>query len=61
MEYIKRQFLEGKEKLHVLFFYIDRKNYMEEVIQFIHTGIDAGDYIILVENERNFKRIYEKV
>lgn len=61
MEYIKRQFLEGKEKLHVLFFYIDMKNYMEEVIQFIHTGIDAGDYIILVENERKFKRIYEKL
>lgn len=32
---------------------------MEEVIHFIHAGIEAGEYVILVENERNFNRIYE--
>ncbi len=59
MEHKKRLFFEGKEKLHVLFFYTGMRNYMEEVIHFIHTGIEAGEYVILVENERNFNRIYE--
>ncbi|SLL35719.1 Uncharacterised protein [Mycobacteroides abscessus subsp. abscessus] len=59
MEHKKRLFFEGKEKLHVLFFYTGMRNYMEEVIHFIHAGIEAGEYVILVENERNFNRIYE--
>lgn len=61
MEHKRRLFFEGKEKLHVLFFYTGMRTYMEEVIHFIHAGIEAGEYVILVENERNFKRIYEQL
>lgn len=61
MEHKKRLFFEGKEKLHVLFFYTGMRNYMEEVIHFIQAGIEAGEYVILVENERNFNSIYEKI
>jgi hypothetical protein len=61
MEHKKRLFFEGKEKLHVLFFYTGMRNYMEEVIHFIQAGIEAGEYVILVENERNFNSIYDKL
>jgi len=61
LENKKRLFFEGKEKLHVLFFYKGMRTYMEEAIHFIHAGIHAGEYVILIENERNFQKIYEQL
>lgn len=34
---------------------------MEEAIHYIHAGIHAGEYIILIENERNFKKIHKEL
>jgi hypothetical protein len=61
LENKKKQFLEGKERLHVLFLYTSMRNYMEEVLPFIYAGIEAREYVILIDNDRNFKRIFEQL
>lgn len=61
MENKKQLFFEGKEKLHVLFFYTGMQSYMEEVLGFIYAGIEAGEYVVLIDNDRNFKKISEQL
>lgn len=61
MENKKQLFFEGKEKLHVLFFYTGMQSYIEEVLGFIYAGIEAGEYVVLIDNDRNFKKISEQL
>ncbi|MGG3073216.1 hypothetical protein [Niallia circulans] len=37
------------------------RNYMEEVLRFIYAGIEAREYVILIDNDRNCKRIFEQL
>ncbi|WP_409299010.1 MEDS domain-containing protein [Peribacillus sp. SCS-26] len=42
---------------HWLYLYDNHERYIEDLLAFIETGIQAGSHIILVENDRNFLKL----
>ncbi|TCN26504.1 MEDS domain-containing protein [Mesobacillus foraminis] len=44
---------------HICYLYNNESNYMTNVVSFIVTGIRNGDYILLLENDRNILQIKE--
>ncbi|MEK4523271.1 MEDS domain-containing protein [Psychrobacillus sp. FSL W7-1457] len=46
------QLFESRKNVHVLYSYLEMENYLEQVASFIENGIKAGEYTILVENDR---------
>ena len=46
------QLFESKKNVHVLYSYDEMKSYLKQVLSFIEDGILAGDYVILIENDR---------
>lgn len=46
---------------HICYFYNSETNYINNVVSFIVTGIRNGDYILLVENDRNMLCINKKL
>lgn len=44
--------LESQRNVHVLYAFDGTENYVEQLLNYIDEGIHAGDYILVVENER---------
>lgn len=44
--------LESQRNVHVLYAFDGTQNYVEQLLNYIDEGIHAGDYILVVENER---------
>ncbi|MRX52990.1 hypothetical protein GJU41_03325 [Bacillus idriensis] len=55
------QLFEDKSGVHVLYSYNGMENYMDQVLNYIQDGIDAGDYVILIENERIYRMIQKEL
>ncbi|RSD28381.1 MEDS domain-containing protein [Mesobacillus subterraneus] len=53
------QLFENERSVHVLYSYKESESYIEQVVGFIQDGIEAGDYVILVENERVYPMIHK--
>src|SRR5690606_3821069 len=50
-----------EKNAHVLYFYSDNVSYLKQVISYIEEGIVAGEYVFLVENERNYRLIIKEL
>lgn len=53
--------LENQKNVHVLYSYNDIENYIKQVLRYIQDGIDAGDYVILIENDRLYPTIFKEL
>ncbi|WP_342354043.1 MEDS domain-containing protein [Sutcliffiella horikoshii] len=55
------QLFEEQRSVHVLYPYVGLKNYISTVVDFVLNGIMAGDYVILIENERDYRLIHREL
>ncbi|MFJ7994570.1 MEDS domain-containing protein [Peribacillus frigoritolerans] len=55
------QLFEDQKNVHVLYSYNEMENYIKQVLSYIQDGIMAGDYIILVENDRIYPIIQKEL
>ncbi|WP_330501803.1 MEDS domain-containing protein [Peribacillus frigoritolerans] len=55
------QLFEDQKNVHVLYSYNDMENYIKQVLSYIQDGIMAGDYVILVENDRIYPIIHKEL
>ncbi|WP_369810514.1 MEDS domain-containing protein [Guptibacillus hwajinpoensis] len=47
--------------VHVLYAYSGMQQYMEQVLSYIKEGVLAGDYVILIENDRLYRMIEKEL
>lgn len=55
------ELFELERSVHVLYSYEGMQNYIEQAVSFIHDGILAGDYVILIENDRIYMSIHTEL
>ncbi|WP_241665055.1 MEDS domain-containing protein [Peribacillus simplex] len=55
------QLFENQKNIHVLYSYNEMENYLNQVLSYIQDGIAAGDYVILVENDRIYPIIHKEL
>ncbi|WP_364280962.1 MEDS domain-containing protein [Peribacillus frigoritolerans] len=55
------QLFEYQKNVHVLYSYNEMENYIKQVLSYIQDGIMAGDYVILVENDRIYPIIHKEL
>ncbi|MGN7394401.1 MEDS domain-containing protein [Peribacillus frigoritolerans] len=55
------QLFEDQKNVHVLYSYNEMENYIKQVLSYIQDGITAGDYVILVENDRIYPIIHKEL
>ncbi|WP_318262345.1 MEDS domain-containing protein [Peribacillus simplex] len=55
------QLFEDQKNVHVLYSYTEMENYIKQVLSYIQDGIMAGDYVILVENDRIYPIIHKEL
>lgn len=55
------QLFEDQKNVHVLYSYNDMENYLKQVLSYIENGIAAGDYVILIENDRIYPIINKEL
>jgi hypothetical protein len=55
------QLFEDQKNVHVLYSYNEMENYIKQVLSYIQDGIMAGDYVILVENDRIYPIIQKEL
>ncbi|PUB18221.1 MEDS domain-containing protein [Paenisporosarcina sp. OV554] len=55
------QLFETQKKVHVLYSFNEMENYMKQVLSYIIDGVAAGDYVILIENDRVYPIIYKEL
>ncbi|MEE3954717.1 MEDS domain-containing protein [Peribacillus frigoritolerans] len=55
------QLFEDQRNVHVLYPYNEMENYIKQVLSYIQDGIMAGDYVILVENDRIYPIIHKEL
>ena len=55
------QLIEDQRNVHVLYSFQEIENYLIQVVNYIQEGIAAGDYVILIENERLFPIIQKEL
>lgn len=55
------QLFENQKNVHVLYPYYEMEDYIEQVLNFIENGIEAGEYTILVENDRLYALIQKEL
>ncbi|WP_454861875.1 MEDS domain-containing protein [Peribacillus frigoritolerans] len=55
------QLFEDQKNVHVLYSYNEMENYIKQVLSYIQNGIMAGDYVILVENDRIYPIIHKEL
>ncbi|MFC5364285.1 MEDS domain-containing protein [Peribacillus frigoritolerans] len=55
------QLFEDQKNVHVLYSYNQMENYIKQVLSYIQDGIMAGDYVILVENDRIYPIIHKEL
>ena len=53
--------IEYQKNVHVLYSYFQMESYLEKVVRFIENGIKAGEYTILVENDRLYPLIQKEL
>ncbi|WP_171050982.1 MEDS domain-containing protein [Bacillus sp. BHET2] len=53
--------LTGSPCNHVLYSYHDRKRYLENAMAYILEGIETGDSVVLIENERNLNELLNRL
>lgn len=51
------QLIEDHRNVHVLYSFHEVEDYMKQVLNYIHDGIVAGEYILLIENARLYPKI----
>ncbi|WP_226683218.1 MEDS domain-containing protein [Sutcliffiella horikoshii] len=45
--------------IHILYSYNGKEQYLEKLIDFVQSGVIAGDYVILIENQRIYKTLHQ--
>lgn len=55
------QLFDDRKCVHVLYSYHGIKSYIEQASSFIQDGIEAGDYVIFIENERIYPMIHKEI
>jgi len=55
------QLIEDQRNVHVLYSFNKEEDYMTQVLNYIHDGIVAGEYIILIENARLYPEIHKEL
>lgn len=55
------QLFEDQKNIHVLYSYNEMEHYLNQVLSYIQDGIMAGDYVILVENDRIYPIIQKEL
>ncbi|MFC7785603.1 MULTISPECIES: MEDS domain-containing protein [unclassified Rossellomorea] len=53
--------LAGNQCTHVLYAYQDRNKYLENAVAYILEGIETGDSVVLIENERNLNVLLKRL
>ncbi|QNF29766.1 MULTISPECIES: MEDS domain-containing protein [Metabacillus] len=46
---------------HIFYSFNDLERYLENAISYILSGIEQGDYVFVIENERIFPLLYKKI
>ncbi|WP_210471711.1 MEDS domain-containing protein [Sporosarcina sp. 6E9] len=47
--------------LHFLYKYNGPESYLEQILSYIEDGLAAGDYVIIIENDRLFPKIHKEM
>ena len=55
------QLFEERKNVHILYSYNAMKSYLKQVLSYIEDGIAAGDYVILIENDRIYPIIHKEL
>ncbi len=55
------QLFVDQRSVHVLYAYRGIQKYMEQVLSYIKEGVLAGDYVILIENDRLYRMIEKEL
>ena len=55
------QLFEDQKSVHVLYSYNEMESYIKQVVNYIREGIFAGDYVILIENDRIYPLIEKEL
>ena len=55
------QLFEEQKNVHVLYTFNELENYIKQVLNYIEDGIAAGDYVILIENDRVYPMILKEL
>jgi len=55
------QLLKTKRNTHILYSFNNEDDYMTQLLRYIQDGIEAGDYIILIENTRLYPLIQKEL
>lgn len=55
-----QQLLENQHA-HILYMYQDHESYLKQILSFIEEGIAADDYVVIIENERNYHLITKEL
>jgi MEDS: MEthanogen/methylotroph, DcmR Sensory domain len=58
---MKSELMNQNTSTHVLYSYESGDHYIKNAISYIIDGIEAGDSIILIENERNLKILFKQL
>ena len=53
--------LEQPTCYHIFYCFNDLERYIENAVSYICSGIEQGDYVFVIENERIFPLLYKKV
>lgn len=46
---------------HIFYYFHDEQKYIENTVSYIHAGIEQGDCVLIIENERIFPSVYKKM
>jgi hypothetical protein len=52
---------ETRKNVHVLYSFNEMENYMKQVLSYIIDGVVAGEYVILIENDRVYPIIHKEL
>ncbi|MCF6136651.1 MEDS domain-containing protein [Pseudalkalibacillus berkeleyi] len=55
------QLFVDQRNTHVLYAYHDMEHYIDQIVSFTQEGVLAGDYVILIENERVYNQIHKEL
>ncbi|MCM3186489.1 MEDS domain-containing protein [Priestia megaterium] len=61
MENKINQLFEDQRSVHVLYSYNEMEHYIKQVVNYIREGTLAGDYVILIENDRIYPLIKKEL
>ncbi|MCG1023273.1 MEDS domain-containing protein [Sutcliffiella horikoshii] len=50
-----------QRNIHVLYSYEGREHYLEMLVDFVQSGVSAGDHVIVIENQRIYPILQQKL